>query len=123
MGKPAGTKNRMRTVEEKEEIVKKYLSGESATTLTKKYDLSNKIIYRWVNKYRENGINGLKSNTGKAKGGNKGLGLRKPKNREEELELKLLKKEIELIRLKKGYVVKGVGVKKEYVSILDASMK
>ena len=35
----------------------------------------------------------------------------------------LLKKEIELMRLKKGYLVKGVGAKKEYVSISDLNMK
>ena len=49
--------------------------------------------------------------------------LKKAKNHEEELELKLLKKEIELMRLKKGYVVKGVFAKKEYVSISDVNMK
>lgn len=123
MGRPVGTKNRNKTIKEKEEIVKKYLSGESATILTKKYDLSDKIIYRWINKYQSDGKDGLISNTGRTKGGNKGLGARKPKNREEELELKLLRKEIELMRLKKGYVVKGVGAKKEYVSISGANMK
>ena len=32
-------------------------------------------------------------------------------------------KEIELMRLKKGYVVKGVGAKKEYDSISDVNIK
>lgn len=123
MGRPSGTKNKMRTAEEKKEIVQKYLLGESVGTLSELYDLSDKIIYRWTDKYKNDEINGLNSNTGKKKGGNKGIGIRKPKNREEELELKLLKKEIELMRLKKGYVVKGAGAKKEYVSISDVNMK
>ena len=116
-------KNNMRTPEEKEKIVKEYLNGETAVVLTKKYDLPNKIIYRWLNKYEENGLNGLKSNTGKTKGNHKGIGARKPKNRIEELELELMKKEIEIARLKKGYVVKGVGAKKEFVTTFDKNIK
>ena len=34
-----------------------------------------------------------------------------------------MKKEIEIARLKKGYVVKGVGAEKEFVTILDKNMK
>lgn len=63
----------MRTPEEKEKIVKEYLNGESATKLIKKYNLSNKIIYRWLYKYNQFGIEGLKSNTGKRKNLNAGL--------------------------------------------------
>lgn len=36
----------------------------------------------------------------------------KPKNREEELELKVMKLEIENARLKKGYLVRGGGIKR-----------
>ena len=44
-------------------------------------------------------------------------------NKEERLELENLKLRIENERLKKGYVVKGVGANKEFVTILDANMK
>ena len=37
--------------EEKEKIIKEYLNRKSATKLTKKYNLSDKIIYRWINAY------------------------------------------------------------------------
>ena len=84
-----------------EEIVKEYLNGESATKLTKEYNLSNKIIYRWLYKYNQFGIEGLKSNTGKHKNLNAGLHLRKQKSKIEELELEILKKDIEIARLKK----------------------
>ena len=65
----------------------------------------------------------MKSNTGKHKNPHAGLHLRKPKNRVEELELELMKKEIEIARLKKGYIVKGVGAKKEFVTTFDKNIK
>ena len=119
------TKNKMRTPEEKEIIVKEYLNGETATKLTNEYNLPNKLIYRWIKKYENNGLEGLKSQTGKTKYNNPhaGLHLRKPKNRIEELELELMKKEIEIARLKKGYMVKGVGAEKEFVTIFDKNIK
>jgi transposase len=93
--------------------------------LTNKYNLPNKLIYRWIKKYENNGLEGLKSQTGKTKYNNPhaGLHLRKPKNRIEELELELMKKEIEIARLKKGYMVKGVGAEKEFVTIFDKNIK
>ena len=77
------------------------------------------IFLRWIKLYREQGIDGLKSKQGKT-------GIRKgnfKRSEIEQLKEELLKKEIELMRLKKGYVVKGVGAKKEYVSILDVNIK
>ena len=118
-------KNNMKTPEEKEKIVKRFLSGESATKLSKEYNLDKKRIYEWLKKYEKDGINGLKSQTGKTryKNPNAGLHLRKPKNKIEELELELMKKEIEIARLKKGYMVKGVGDEKEFVTIFDKNTK
>ena len=79
-----------------------------------------------MRKYRENGIDSLMSKTGKSpKPGNglKGLHVKKNKTREEELELENLKLKVEVARLKKGYRVKGVGSKKEYVTIKDLNTK
>ena len=112
----------MRTPEEKEIIVKEYLNGESEVNLRSKYGLPSKIIYRWLKKYEEHGLEGLKSQTGKNSNG-KGLYLKKTKNRIEELELELMKKEIEIARLKKGYIVKGVGAEKEFVTTFDKNTK
>ena len=52
-----------------------------------------------------------------------GLYLKKPKNRIEELELEIMKKDIEIARLKKGYNVKGVGQEKEFVTIFSKNTK
>ncbi len=118
-------KNKMRTPEEKESIVKRYLSGETAVELAKEYGFYEKLIYQWINKYQKFGIEGLKSKTGKIVSNNnhKGLHLKKPKSRIEELEIELMKKDIEIARLKKGYNVKGVGQEKEFVTIFNKNIK
>ena len=83
------------------------------------------MVIEWTNKYEKDGIEGLISKTGKARYSNPhaGLHLRKPKNKIEELELELMKKEIEIARLKKGYMVKGVGAEKEFVTTFDKNTK
>lgn len=120
-------KNAMRSPEEKEIIVLE--SYENGVRLTaEKYDVSPRLLKKWRTKYHNNGIDGLKSQTGKTKHpgqGNHISGLQRKKNktREEELKLENLKLKIEVARLKKGYQVKGVGSKKEYVTIKDLNTK
>ena len=118
-------KNKMRTPDEKEQIVKRFLNGEAVVKLASEMETDRKVIYSWINKYIENGKEGLISKTGKKKYSHKhmGLHLKKAKNRIEELELELMKKEIEIARLKKGYMVKGVGAEKEFVTTFDKNIK
>ena len=116
------SKNNMRTPEEKEKILKEfYLGNLGRNEICRKYNISTRTLADWRIKYEESGIDGLKSNTGKSKGGNKGLGLKKGKTNEEKL--KIMKLEIENARLKKGYLVKGGGDQKEYVTTLDENTK
>ena len=127
MGRPSGFKNNMRSPEEKEQIVlESFQNGCNQTA--QKYDICRSVLKRWRREYREYGIDGLKSKTGKTKGSGKGnpyssLQNKKNKTREEELDLENLKLKIEVSRLKKGYQVKGVGSKKEYVTIKDLNTK
>jgi transposase-like protein len=125
MGRPSGTKNTMKTTEEKELIVRRYLNGESAIKIARENDIDRKRIHIWVKKYEKDGFEGLKSNTGKTSKSHKNMGihLRKPKNKIEELELEIMKKDIEIARLKKGYMVKGVGAEKEFVTTFDKNIK
>lgn len=117
-------KNNMRTAEEKAKIIEEYLNGsEGLHYYERKYNIHYQVLHRWYNKYLKDGIEGLKSQTGKKNGGTKGQGARKPKTHEEELELKIMKLEIENARLKKGYLVKGDGEQKEYITTLDKNMK
>ncbi len=114
----------MRSPEDKEKILKEFYLGKlGRNEICRKYNISTKTLSDWRSKYEKLGINGLRSNTGKTKGGNKGLGLKKGKNIEEKLKLKIMKLEIENARLKKGYLVKGGGGQKEYVTTLDKNMK
>ena len=111
--------------EEKEIIVKRYLSGESTTKLADEFNVSRRRIYYWVKDYEEKGLDGLISNTGKASKRHKNMGLylRNPKSREEELEIELMKKDIEIARLKKDNNVKGVGQEKEFVTTFNKNTK
>ena len=123
MGRPAGTKNVMRTPEEKEKLVLEYFNSKVGyRKFAESNDIYPSIFCKWIRLYRRNGIEGLKSKTGKASKPNNGK-YNRNKSEIEKLKEELLKKEIELMRLKKGYMVKGVGAKKEYVSISDMNIK
>ncbi len=120
----------MRSPEEKEAIILDYFSDHHASyrKTADKYGVDYSRFRRWIKKYREEGLEGLRSKTGKVKNPRKGnplCGLQRKKNktREEELELENLKLKVEVARLKKGYQVKGVGSKKEYVTIKDLNTK
>ena len=122
-------KNTMRSPEEKEAIVLEYLNDKrpSYRKTADKYNIAGSTFKEWKKAYLEFGIDGLRSQTGKHSGkhsnGLKGLHVKKNKTREEELELENLKLKVEVARLKKGYQVKGVGSKKEYVTIKDLNTK
>ena len=124
MARPKGTKNVMRSPEEKERIVREsYEAGLRKTNA--KYGLSKNLLLTWRRKYRESGIDGLRSQSGKRGGGNPLVGLQRKKNktREEELELENLRLKIEVGRLKKGYRVEGGGRGKEYVTTKGSNTK
>ena len=119
-------KNNMRSPKEKEQIILEYYAGNiGRNEICRKYNITTEVFRRWRKKYDENGIDGLKSNTGKVSKNHihTGLHLRKPKNKIEEFELELMKKDIEIARLKKGYAVKGVGQKKEFVTTFNKNIK
>lgn len=124
MGRPIGTTNRIFSNEEKEKILLEHYNEHVPwNEIYRKYNLSSSLVYSWSVKYREKGIEGLNSSSGKHKNSYGGLYLKKPKNIIEELELELMKKDIEIARLKKGYMVKGVGAEKEFVTIFDKNIK
>ena len=118
-------KNTIRSAEEKEQIVLESLK-EGRNKTANKYDIHVRVLTKWRRRYQEFGLDGLRSQMGKTSHGYNHLArLRNKKNRtrEEELELENLKLKVEVARLKKGYQVKGVGSKKEYVTIKDLNTK
>ena len=130
MARPYKSKYTIRSPEEKEAIILEYFNDHHCSTrkTADKYGINRTSLMRWITKYKQNGIDGLKSKTGKTKHAGKGnpyngLERKKNKTKEEQLELENLKLKIEVARLKKGYLVKGGGSKKEYVTIKDLNMK
>ena len=122
MGRNKGEKNIMRTPEEKERIIFDYFnSGKGAMEFERDTGVSRKSLWKWMRKYSFDGIHSLQSKTGKI---SKNMGRpKKIYTREEQLERENSKLKIEIERLKKGYYVKGVGQRKEYVSINNKNIK
>ena len=125
-GHPKGTKNNKRSLSEKEQIVLRCINENIPfRKLGRELGISDTTISKWVRAYEKDGIDGLKSKTGKCGSGNPYTALYKKKNltEVERLRLELAKKEVECERLKKGYIVKGVGQRKEYVTINKKNSK
>ena len=121
IGRPKGGKNRKYSYEFKLMVVKDREENHlSWPDLEKKYEVVRSVIQRWVKLYNE----GLLE-TGRKRTGNpySALHTSKSLSKEERLELENLKLKIENERLKKGYLVKGGGAGKEYVSISDVNIR
>ena len=121
-GRPKGGRNKKYSYDFKLKVVKEYLIEHlSLLDLEKKYGVVHSVIIQWVKLYNE----GLLETGRVHNRGNKFTALYTSKSlsKEERLELENLKLRIENERLKKGYTVKGGGINKEYVSILDVNTK
>lgn len=121
MSRPKGGTNKYWTKEEKLKIVQEVMKSGLMETCRKK-NIYFGMVTNWVKKYKEEGENGL---INKKKPGNPlcKYSSKKELTREENLEFENMKLRIELERLKKGYIVKGVGQNKEYISINNKSTK
>lgn len=122
-GRPKGGTNRYWSKEEKLRIVKRVIKGnESQTTVAKSEQISDGMLSTWIKKYLELGDEGLLN---KVKPGNP---LAKYQNRNqltklEQLEFENMKLRIENERLKKGYIVEGVGQVLVFSSSKDKNIK
>jgi len=118
-----GQKFRKWSSEEKQRIVKRHTEDHvSIRQLAKEEGATDSMICRWVRQYEEAGENGLKP---KKRTGNPYSALHTSKSLTEleRLRLLVIKQEIEIERLKKGYWVEGVGANKEYVTGCGKSTK
>lgn len=124
MGRPKGGKNKVWSVEEKLRIVRRYTEEQvGITTLEKEEGVANSLILSWVEKYNIEGEDGLVNKTGKRGNPYAALHTSKSLTEEERLKLIILKQEIEIERLKKGYWVEGDGQNKEFVTSKNVSTK
>lgn len=118
-----GQKKRVWTPEQKAEIVNKHLKEHiSVRALEKEYHADRSMICKWVKKYIAEGESSI---VHKGHPGNPFAALHVSKNlpEVERLRLMVAKLEIENERLKKGYLVKGVGAAKEFVTGREKSLK
>ncbi len=118
-----GQKKRIWKKEEKLKIIKRYREEHlSARELGRIYDADHSMICRWIREYTSKGESALEE---KKRCGNKYAALHTSKNisETEHLRLEIAKLQIENERLKKGYVVKGVGANKEFVTIKDVNTR
>ena len=124
MGRPKGGKNRKWTNEER---LKYVLMCEEehipVRTLAKEEGIPHGTLVGWVRRYRDGGVEAL--NPGKLRRGDRFAALHASKSLTETERLTLLveKLQIENERLKKGYMVKGVGASKEFVTTKDLNSK
>jgi len=118
--------NRKYSAKFKINCVKKVLEEHvSQNEICREYGIVRRNIQRWIRDYQEFGVEYFYEEHRGNHGGNPFAALHTSKSlsREERLELENLKLKIENERLKKGYMVKGVGANKEYVTTLDANTK
>ena len=120
MGRPKGGRNRKWTNEER---LKYVLLCENEHIPVRQVARENAIPYgtlkEWVYRYRSGGIEAL--NPEKLHPGNRFAAIHNSKSISEEERLRLLveKLQIENERLKKGYIVKGVGAGKVFVTLKE----
>lgn len=118
-----GQNKRVRTPEQKAEIVYKHLNDHiSVRTLEKEYHADRSMICKWVKKYIAEGESSF---VHKGHPGNPFAALHVSKNLSEveRLRLTVAKLEVENERLKKGYLAKGVGASKEFVTGREKSSR
>ena len=124
IGRPKGTKNRKWTNEERLKYV--FMCEEDhfpVATVARENEIPRGTLDGWVRRYRNGGVEAL--NPEKPHPGNRFSALHVSKSLSENERLTLLveKLQIENERLKKGYIVKGVGADKEFVTTKDLNSK
>ena len=119
-----GQTKRIWTKEQKLAIIKRYYEEHiSAGSLAKEYDADKSMICRWIRRYNQQGEAAFDSQSYRKGNPFSALHTSKSLSETDRLRLQLAKLEIENERLKKGYLVKGVGANKEFVTLKDVNTK
>lgn len=116
-----GMTHRRWSKEMKLEIINKHLVDKKPMTqIAKEYGINTGMISNWISKYEDDGDDALEDRRGNRFAA---LHTSKSLSEVERLRITVAKQEVEIARLKKGYFVKGVGAKKEYVTGKEKTMK
>ena len=119
-----GQTKRIWTKEQKLAIIKRYYEEHiSAGSLAKDYDADKSMICRWIRRYNQQGEATFDSQSYRKGNPFSALHTSKSLSETDRLRLQLAKLEIENERLKKGYLAKGVGANKEFVTLKDVNTK
>lgn len=124
MGRPKGGNNRKWTNEDR---LKYVLMCEEdhipAERVAREFNIPRGTLGGWIMRYREGGVKAL--NPDKLRTGNHFTALHASNSLPEleRLNLMVEKLEIENERLKKGYIVKGVGADKAFVTLKDLNSR
>lgn len=119
-----GKPHRSFTQQQKIEYVEKFLQSHiSYSKFAAENNLNCSVIKKWVKQYSEEGPEGLASHADRK--GNHYAALHTSNSLDEigQLELRMAKLEADVARLKKGYLVKGSGSNKEFVTGSGKSFK
>ena len=124
MSRLKGGKNKKYTKTERYQAIKPCLQFEkSILSRAKELGISDSLLGKWVRLYQEGGIEALDLNWQGAGNEFSALHTSKSLSEEDRLRLENLKLKVENERLKKGYLVKGVGANKEFVTLKDVNTK
>ena len=116
-----GMSHRRWSKETKLEIINKHMIDKiPMRQLARDYGISTGMISNWISKYEEGGYEALEDRRGNRFAA---LHTGNSLSEVERLRMTIAKQEVEIARLKKGYFVKGAGVKKEYVTGKEKTMK
>ena len=106
--------------------IREILEGKkSEREISREYEINRRTIQQWIENYQSHGEGYFYEEHRGKKSGNPYAALHTKKNLSEleRLELENLKLRIENERLKKGYMVKGVGANKEFVTFKNKNTK
>lgn len=124
MGCRKGVPHRKYTQDEKVGYVQQCLAqNKSSYQFAKENNLARGTLQRWITVYTQEGVAGLASHTNRRGNPYAALHRSKSLSETERIELRLAKLETDVARLKKGYVVKGSGSRKEFVTTSGKSFK
>ena len=112
------------SLEFKLEIVNKVLQQhQSSRQIAYEIGIDDSLIRRWVRAYNKDGVEGLKEKHSHKGNRFAALHTSKSLSKEDRLELTIEKLKVENERLKKGYIVKGVGASKAFVTLKELNSK
>ena len=124
MSSKKGISHKQYSCEEKLRVVLEVVQNhKSSVQVSKEEGIEGGTIRRWVRQYNKIGIEALEDR--RCNRGNRFSALHSSKSLSDidRLELTVEKLRVENERLKKGYIVKGVGAAKEFVTLKDLNSK